>query len=125
MISLVTCLRTRLVTPISFISGFEDGEAGLIGLKAAGMEVVDVKLMEGYPRALNSNSKLVYDEKLLSEEDDDDSKAPENIDEEVDNSSESGWVWSLIQNLAILVFLLKVGEYLLKEAIADEALSAD
>jgi hypothetical protein len=89
------------------------------------MEVVDVRLMEGYPRAQNSKSKLVSVEKLPREEDDAMNAAPENIDEEEETASGSAWVSSLIQNLAILVFLLKVGEYLLKEAIADEALSAD
>ena len=37
--------------------GFEDGDVGLQALKAAGMEVVDVKLMKGYPRSKGITSK--------------------------------------------------------------------
>ena len=104
--------------------GFEDGGVGLEALKAAGMEVVDVKLMDGYPR----RNKESDDE---DDEDDGDDEEDVNIQSihEDTNQEESffsfnylkGWIVPLL----VIALAIKVGEHLIAEAIADEAMSAD
>ena len=79
--------------------GFEDGGVGLQSLEAAGMEVVDVKLMDGYPRG--SKQKMRNDSSIYD--------------------VIRGWIIPIL----IAVVVIKFGERLLIEAIIDEALSAD
>ena len=89
-----------------FCRGFEDGGVGLQALKAAGMEVIDVKLMSGYPRR-------------GSDSDEDDNRAPPTPEKD------DGWIFSIVGALAALFIALKIGQFLLVEAIVDEALSSD
>ena len=87
------------------------------------MEVVDVKLMEGYPRAQKCDGSA--DETMPPQGSIKSELENEDNEEAEEERSSSSWILNLIQNLAILVFFLKIGEYLLKEAIIDEALNAD
>ena len=41
---------TKIGCNPKYCRGFEDGDVGLQALRAAGMEVIDVKLFDGYPR---------------------------------------------------------------------------
>ena len=40
----------------AFCRGFEDAETGMLSLVAAGMEAIDVRLMDGYPHPLPSDT---------------------------------------------------------------------
>ena len=70
--------------------GFEDGGVGLEALKAAGMEVVDVKLMDGYPR----RNKKSDDE---DDEDDEDDVNIQSIHED-SNQEESFFSFNYFKN---------------------------
>ena len=106
--------------------GFEDGEVGLQALKAAGMEVVDVKLMEGYPRRKGTPFKENDDIEKNKEGDKNDVNIQSIYEDDEDESVFSfdylkGWILPIL----MIAMAMKVGEHLIAEAIADEAMSAD
>ena len=106
--------------------GFEDGDVGLQALKAAGMEVVDVKLMKGYPRSkgITSKGKNEIEKDQMEDQKDVNIRL---VDKEYEDESIlsfnylKGWILPIL----MIVVAMKVGEYLIAEAIADEAMNAD
>ena len=106
--------------------GFEDGDVGLQALKAAGMEIVDVKLMKGYPRSkgITSKGKNEIEKDQMEDQKDVNIRL---VDKEYEDESIlsfnylKGWILPIL----MIVVAMKVGEYLIAEAIADEAMNAD
>ena len=105
--------------------GFEDGEVGLQALHAAGMEVVDVKLIDGYPR--RGMPPRNGDETDDDEEEDQGDVNIQSIDEddEVESYFSFDYLKEWVLPILMIVVAIKVGEHLIAEAIADEAMSAD
>lgn len=80
------------------------------------MEVIDVKLFDGYP-----NPK--YDTITNNDENNENYHSGSHFEDK--SIKEPSLLWKVIKSVLFILIIMKIGEYLLQEAIKDEALSQD
>jgi beta-phosphoglucomutase-like phosphatase (HAD superfamily) len=98
--------------------GFEDADIGMTSLMAAGMEAVDVRLMEGYPRVEPSHHSTLDDV-------DDHMPVMKTKKSKSLFMSVIHFLLGLVPYVLILLLFLKYCGDLLSEAIKEEALNDD
>ena len=80
------------------------------------MEVIDVKLFDGYPNPKYDN---------ITNNDENNENYHPGSQFEDDSIKEPSLLWKVIKSVLFILIIMKIGEYLLQEAIKDEALSQD
>jgi HAD superfamily hydrolase (TIGR01509 family) len=111
--------------------GYEDADMGVLSVKAAGMEVVDVRLMKGYPHVVNPSTRSVLLMSRHAEDGDsrhvynDKQAAPIPVESQEDKSREAGgsFLFSMLQ--ALLLCAVVYGAYLLLGHLVYEAVKED
>ena len=111
--------------------GFEDADAGMVALKAAGMEAVDVRLLTGYPR-VNASSTSVLDMEYSNKH----RRATGKLDAANNKSNKPTQAAETDNEMATFLMQLAVGAvlaylaylllgHLIYEAVKEEAWSED
>lgn len=109
--------------------GFEDADAGMLALKAAGMEAVDVRLLQGYPHVKASAQSVLEKGYGGKEARASSSKSSTGNKKQAEEASEGNEVVKFFVQLAVGGVLAYLGYLLLAhlvyEAVKEDAWSED